>query len=187
MSLVKALRPFVLVALAALAALPVAWAKQQGALASPQASKRTTAGVGGCAIGSGWGNERRISERRVLVLINTHRRRLGLQPLHVVRTLARAARWKALHMARFSYMAHDDPAPPVSRSAGSRIAACGFHGGWWGENIAYGYPSPRAVVQGWLNSPGHRANIENGHFRVTGIGAASRNGGPVFWSQTFGS
>ena len=111
---------------------------------------------------------------------------MGLHTLRPVRTLTRAARWKALHMARYTYMAHDDPAPPVARSAASRIAACGFHGSWWGENIAYGYPTPASVFQGWMNSPGHRENIENPAYRVTGVGAASRAGGPVFWAQDFG-
>jgi uncharacterized protein YkwD len=144
-------------------------------------------GVGGCTPGPGWGSLKKRSAGRVLALVNAHRRSLGLHPLRVIGSLQRSARWKALHMARYLYLAHDDPAPPVARSPAERIAACGFGRGAWGENIAYGYRTPRAVVDGWLNSPGHRANIENPIYRTTGIGAASRSGEPMFWAQDFGS
>ena len=53
-----------------------------------------------------------------------------------------------------------------------------------GENIAYGYPTPQDVMTGWLNSPGHKANIENASYRAIGIGAA---GSTVFWAQDFGT
>ncbi len=75
-------------------------------------------------------------------------------------------------MARYGYMAHNDPAPPVARSTGERMAACG-NGASWGENIAYGYPSAQSVVNGWLSSPGHRANIENPNWVSIGSGAAA--------------
>jgi uncharacterized protein YkwD len=173
--------------LALAAALPQAWASHGAVGMTPAAGRAGAAAVGGCAPGIGWGNENVRFERRVVALVNAHRTQMGLRPLRIVRTLTRSARWKALHMARYQYMAHDDPAPPVARSVSSRLAACGFHGGWWGENIAYGFPSPASVLQGWLNSPGHRANIENARYRVTGVGAASHAGGPMFWSQEFGA
>ena len=50
-------------------------------------------------------------------------------------------------MAKYGYMAHDDPAPPVARSMAERMAACGVTGGW-GENIAAGYATPASVVHG---------------------------------------
>jgi hypothetical protein len=87
-------------------------------------------------------------------------------------------------MARYLYMTHNDPAPPVARSTADRMAACGVTGGW-GENIAYGYSTPEAVMQGWLNSPGHRANIENGSYRSIGVGAAVGSNGRVYWAQAF--
>jgi hypothetical protein len=89
-------------------------------------------------------------------------------------------------MATYRYMAHDDPAPPVARSAGERIAACGYSGGW-GENIAEGYPTPSSVVAAWLASPGHKANIENPSYVVTGSGAAVAAGGITLWAQDFGT
>jgi uncharacterized protein YkwD len=176
--IVFAVVAFSLAAGGALRAERAGLAAQTGARAS---------GVGGCRPAPGWGSLKKRSAERVLVLVNAHRRSLGLRPLHVIRSLERSARWKALHMARYLYLAHDDPAPPVARSPAERIAACGFAGGAWGENIAYGYPTPRAVVDGWLASPGHRANIENPIYRTTGIGVAARKGEPTFWAQDFGS
>ena len=89
-------------------------------------------------------------------------------------------------MAKYGYMAHDDPAPPVARSTGERMAACGVTGSW-GENIAAGYPTPASVVSGWLNSPGHRANIENPNYVSMGAGAASSASGQLYWAHTFAS
>jgi hypothetical protein len=89
-------------------------------------------------------------------------------------------------MATYGYMAHDDPAPPVARSAGQRIADCGYHGSGWGENIAAGYPTAASVVAAWLASPGHKANIENPSYTVTGVGAAPASGAGVLWAQDFG-
>jgi uncharacterized protein YkwD len=50
-----------------------------------------------------------------------------------------------------------------------------------GENIARGYTTPKAVVDGWMNSPGHRANILNSSFTEIGVGYASGN----YWTQMF--
>ncbi len=88
-------------------------------------------------------------------------------------------------MAGLGYFAHDDPSP-VSRSAFQRARDCGFNGNAWGENIAWGYATAQSVVQGWLDSPGHKANIENAGFTSTGVGAASA-GGRVYWTQSFGA
>ena len=51
-----------------------------------------------------------------------------------------------------------------------------------GENIAYGYRTPQAVVNGWMNSSGHRANILNASYTKIGVGyVASGN----YWTQMF--
>ena len=87
-------------------------------------------------------------------------------------------------MAYYGYMAHDDPAPPVARTWFQRVQACGYAGFGAGENIAYGYTTPQSVMNAWLNSPGHKANIENPSYRVIGVGVA---GSTIFWSQDFGT
>ena len=70
-----------------------------------------------------------------------------------------------------------------------RLEACGYPSRTtgWGENIAYGYSTGAVVVQAWLNSPGHRTNIENASYRSTGVGAASNASGVLYWSQEFGT
>jgi hypothetical protein len=89
-------------------------------------------------------------------------------------------------MAKYGYFGHDDPAPPVARTAFQRIAACGYPGVEAGENIAAGYRSPASVMQAWLLSPGHRANIEAPAWKVLGVGVAQSAGGTLFWVQDFG-
>jgi uncharacterized protein YkwD len=54
----------------------------------------------------------------------------------------------------------------------------------WAENIARGQPTPPAVVDGWMNSPGHRANILNCRLTMVGIGVVRGAGGP-WWTQVF--
>ncbi len=152
------------------------------ALAAPPGALAT----GDCAPGADWPTGNGSDAARVVSLVNSHRADLGLGPLSTLGSLGAAATWKARHMAMYTYMAHEDPAPPVDRSVGERLAACGYTGGTWGENIAYGYPSAEAVVAAWLASPGHRANIENPRYTAIGVGAAASAGGAVYWAQEFG-
>jgi uncharacterized protein YkwD len=161
--------------------LPLAALLCAAALAATPAA---SAAAGGCTPADAWPAARADLATQVVVLVNAHRAQLGLEPLAISPTLTAAATWKARHMAAYGYMDHDDPAPPVARTAGQRIADCGYPQAAWGENIAEGYKTAQAVVDGWLASPGHKANIEDPSFRATGVGAA---GSPLYWSQTFGS
>jgi cysteine-rich secretory family protein len=90
-------------------------------------------------------------------------------------------------MAALGYMAHDDPAPPLARTWSQRISDCGYPYGGRGENIAYGQGSPQSVMDAWLGSAGHRANIESSFYRAIGIGAVRSAAGIMFWAQDFGS
>jgi uncharacterized protein YkwD len=71
---------------------------------------------------------------------------------------------------------------------GWRLTQAGYAGGGWGENIAAGYPDPTAVVQGWLDSDGHCANMLNPAFSLIGVGYAYDGGSSYghYWTQTFG-
>ena len=140
----------------------------------------------GCTTDPDWATMKSAWATEVVALTNAHRATLGLRPLAPSDSLTDAAEWKAAHMAHFSYMSHDDPAPPVDRSWDQRIEDCGYTYGM-GENIAYGYRTPAAVVAGWLGSTGHRENIENPDYRVIGVGAAVNEAGTAYWAQTFGT
>ena len=143
--------------------------------------------VGDCLSGSDWGTPRQSLAPAVLSLVNAHRSALGLSQLRSSPTLTSSALWKARHMAKYGYFAHDDPAPPVARTAFDRIAACGYPGNQVGENIAVGYRTPAAVMQAWLQSPGHRANLEAPSWTVLGVGVAQSASGAVYWVQDFGT
>jgi uncharacterized protein YkwD len=166
-------------ALAALLALSVALgsARPAGAV------------VGDCVSDASWGTLNDSYAQQVLALVNQHRTGLGRTALVISPTLTNAANWKSLHMAYYRYMDHNDPAPPVARTTSQRLAACGYPIGsvGWGENIAYGYASPQSVMTAWLNSSGHRTNIENASFRAIGIGVARASNGTYYWTQAFGT
>jgi uncharacterized protein YkwD len=77
------------------------------------------------------------------------------------------------------YFSHTSP---DGQGPGDRAAAAGYPR-WSGENIAAGYPTPAAVVEGWMNSAGHRANILNCQSKATGVGYDARRN---MWTQMFG-
>jgi uncharacterized protein YkwD len=144
------------------------------------------AGAPTCDRPPGWGTNRADLASRVIALVNGFRSERGLRRLALSRRLVASSQWKSLHMAAYGTFAHTDRAPPVSRSANQRALDCGYGGTSWGENIGFGFTSPRSVVAGWLASPGHRANIANPQFTSTGVGVAAASGGRLYWTQDFG-
>ena len=139
--------------------------------------------AGNCVPAPTWPANRADLAAQVVTLVNAHRVQLGLVPLVLSPTLTATAEWKARNMAAYGYMDHDDPAPDA-RTANERVAACGYPAAAWGENIASGYATAQAVVDGWLASSEHRANIERPDYRATSVGAA---GAPTYWTQSFGA
>ena len=154
-----------------------------------------SAGTGGtrvvasrdCTPAADWGTARQSLVPAVVKLVNAHRSALGLSQLRLSPTLTASAVWKARHMGRFGYFAHDDPAPPIARSAAQRMVDCGYAWPSTGENIAVGFRTPQSVMAAWLQSPGHRANIEAPEWNVIGLGVAQSGGGMLFWAQDFGA
>lgn len=138
----------------------------------------------GCTRDPSWATMAPALAQEVLLLTNAHRQSIGLGELSPSATLTKAAEWKSAHMAFLGYMEHDDP--DTGRDWFDRLNDCGYHHGA-GENIAYGYKSPASVVQAWLESPGHRRNIENDGYEAIGIGAAISASGRMYWTQNFGS
>jgi uncharacterized protein YkwD len=113
-------------------------------------------------------------------LVNIARSNAGCDPLTVDDRLAMAAQLHSDDMAARQYMDHVNP---EGQDPSARAAAQGYTGAGIGENIAQGYPDPVAVMEGWMNSEGHRANIENCDYTVIGVGV---NETGWYWTQLFG-
>ena len=120
---------------------------------------------------------------QVLSITNSERAQHGCSALTINTKLARAAQGHSADMATRHFFDHTNP---DGKGPGERIAAAGYPRAAWGENIAYGQQTPAAVMNSWMNSPGHRANILNCGFHAIGIGVAFRSGVP-YWTQDFGS
>ncbi|GAA0480880.1 CAP domain-containing protein [Streptomyces olivaceiscleroticus] len=123
----------------------------------------------------------RRAAARVLTLVNKERVTAGCAPLTADGDLTGLAQSFSEDMARRDFFAHTDPdgATPWDRAKTAGIADLG------GENIARGQRTPEAVMESWMNSPGHRANILNCDYRTLGIGIHRSPGGP-WWTQDFG-
>ena len=93
-------------------------------------------------------------------------------------------------MAINDYFSHNTP---DGTTPWDRIRAQGYFYSMAGENIAAGYASPESVVQAWMNSDGHRANILNCGFKDIGVGYyyLENDTGEVnyrhYWTQVFAS
>lgn len=121
----------------------------------------------------------RSYESEVIRLVNEIRAENGLKALSVNWELSRVARYKSEDMSSGRYFSHTSPTYgtpfQMMRSFGLSYRTAG-------ENIAYGQRTPSAVVDAWMNSSGHRANILNASYTQIGVGyCASGN----YWTQMF--
>ena len=126
-------------------------------------------------------------ERQVLEYTNQIREQQGCGPLRLDKALVEAAGKHASDMVRRHYMDHTNP---DGQDPGDRMAAAGYRGSGWGENIAAGYDSAQKVVAAWMQSDGHRKNILNCRFTTIGVGydpgQVRSDWGPGSWVQDFG-
>lgn len=120
---------------------------------------------------------------QVLQIVNTERAKEGCGPVTSNDLLATAAQRHSADMAAQDYFSHTSL---DGRDPGDRITAAGYRWSTYGENIAKGQRTPADVMESWMNSPGHRANILNCSFKEMGIGKVDSGGGPV-WTQKFGA
>lgn len=107
------------------------------------------------------------------------------EPLEMNATIQIAARGHSLEMGQMNFFDHDSP---DGRTFDVRMQNAGFSGpSPWGENIAAGQRTAREVVQGWMESDGHCANIMNPRYRVIGVGYAYVEGSRFghYWTQNF--
>lgn len=121
------------------------------------------------------------AENLAVKLTNAQRAEHGCAALRVDVRLRTAAREHSKDMHARHYFEHDSP---DGTTPWDRIKAAGYSAPG-AENIAMGYATARAVIDGWMNSPGHRANILNCSLKAVGIGIEYGQAGP-WWTQDFG-
>lgn len=118
----------------------------------------------------------------VLRLVNIERANNGLAALEYDEKLQKAAQVRADELVK--YYSHDRP---DGSSCFTVLGDFGITSWASAENIAAGYASPADVVEGWMNSPGHRANILNSKYKYLGVGMAYGGEYGIYWSQLFTS
>lgn len=121
-------------------------------------------------------------EKEVIELTNLERQKNGLQPLKHNWELSRVARYKSNDMRDNNYFSHTSP---IYGSPFKMIRDFGINFSTAGENIAMGQTTAKQVVNSWMNSSGHRANILNKSFTEIGVGYAKDSKGRIFWTQMF--
>jgi uncharacterized protein YkwD len=163
------------------------------ALLVPAAPAGATPGA--CAASHTAVRKRTLRQARdaTLCLLNRIRAQHGLPPLRLNAKLSSAARRHSRDMVRRRYFGHDSL---NGRSPFDRMRATHYvprNASWWlGENIGWGSGSlaqPAALVRAWMQSPPHRANILNRHFRDIGVGivpGAPVGGGGATYTTDFG-
>ena len=118
--------------------------------------------------------------QEVVRLVNIERAHAGLAPLKLDTALSAAAQVRAGEIdISFSHTR------PNGGSSFSVLKEMGITYRAVGENIAKGSPTPQRVVQGWMNSAGHRANILNKNFTTIGVGVHEDAAGVMHWAQLF--
>jgi len=126
----------------------------------------------------------------VVDLVNAERVSAGCAPLQVNSKLVAAAQGHSEDMALNDFFSHTGS---NGSNPGERITAQGYNYSYWAENIAAGYTTAASAVNGWMNSPGHRANILNCSLQETGVGyyfLANDTGTEnwhYYWTQVFAS
>ena len=120
----------------------------------------------------------------VLRLVNIERDKVGAAHLVLDGALCDAANMRAIEM---DYSGNFSHTRPDGRDCFTVFSFCKISFYTCGENIAAGYPTPAAVVDGWMNSTGHKANILNTAFTKMGLGYSTGGGGEYhhYWAQEF--
>lgn len=113
----------------------------------------------------------------VVRLVNDARRRAGLRPLGSDPNLARIAGTRSARMAAERRLSH--------QGWERTLRAAGLRDDQLGENVAYNYGSAIAVMEGWMESDGHRANILRRDFKRIGVGCVVDERGHRWWTQDF--
>ncbi len=116
----------------------------------------------------------------ILMYVNQHRKSVGLPPLQLIDAATTESVKHSADMAfrrmPFGHDGFDDRMNAISKNIGQVSAMA--------ENVAYGHLDAKAVVELWINSPGHKKNME-GNYNFTGIGLAQTKDGTIYFTQIF--
>ncbi|WP_163538778.1 S-layer homology domain-containing protein [Gracilibacillus sp. YIM 98692] len=118
-------------------------------------------------------------EQQVIALTNQEREKHGLPALKTDTELSKVSREKSRDMAENNYFSHQSP---TYGSPFDMLKQFGINYRTAGENIAKGQRTPEEVVNAWMNSQGHRANILNENFTHIGVGFVDQGN---YWTQQF--
>ncbi len=121
-------------------------------------------------------------QKRVITLVNKERAANGLSALKENAELDKVATLKSEDMAKLNYFSHTSP---TYGSPFEMLSQFGITYTAAGENIAMGQPTPESVMDAWMNSEGHRANILNSNYTEIGVGITKNANGQYIWTQTF--
>jgi uncharacterized protein YkwD len=122
-------------------------------------------------------------DREHVRAINSARASAGTSPVRACPSLRRAAQAHAHDLAVSGVLSH---AGTDGSTPGSRARSAGYRVDGIGENVAVGYPGVVQVMEAWLASPGHRANLLHGAYRHVGVATTASADGQVYWVQVFG-
>ena len=120
--------------------------------------------------------------QEVVKLVNKERNAAGLSALTENSRLSEVAQAKAEDMMKNGYFSHTSP---VYGSPFEMMKTFGIAYSSAGENIAKGQKTPAAVMSGWMNSSGHKANILNASYEQIGVGFCKDSSGVTYWVQMF--
>ncbi len=120
-------------------------------------------------------------EKKVVELVNQERQKQGLSALQLDTKLSDVAREKSKDMMNKNYFSHTSP---TYGSPFDMMKQFGIDYRTAGENIAKGQQTPEEVMNGWMNSDGHRKNILSPNFTHIGVGYVE-GGGSTYWTQMF--
>ena len=125
-------------------------------------------------------------EQQVFDLVNAERAKAGVAPLKLNAQLVAAAPIHARDMAALGLLDHELPGV-AQPTLVSRAQFVGYRYGWLGENIASGFTDAPSLVNAWMNSPEHRANILFASLTEAGVGVGRSASGQLFYTQEFAS
>lgn len=125
-------------------------------------------------------NSESTFEEQVLKLVNEQRVANGLSKFTTNSKLTQVAKTRAKELTQeYSHTR------PDGTSCFTAFREAGIDYSSAGENIAAGYSTPESVVEGWMNSTAHRANILHPNFSTMGVGYAEGSGYGSYWVQVF--